>query len=128
MFRVLLEYRYAGKVERRVDIKKIKTEKVYEMIGRFLYKFPEFKTEYDQDGYKEFRFYGQDDKNQRLEISASFWKWHRGEIDSVTGKPFGSEEKKSSVIVPSTPPKPEEPKEPRIQEMCDAGILTKTAY
>ncbi len=126
MFRVLIEETIGDEVTKRVDINRIKTEKLYEMLGRYFQNFLDIKRTYTNEGIFEVEYTGVTENNKPIVVTIGYWR-----VSKEDSKPKETT-KSSNVHVlrakEQTPAKPEEPKDPRIQAMYDAGVIQKSSY
>ncbi len=130
MFRVLIEEAKNDVVLKRIDIPRITTEKVQNLIGRYFLKYKVNKQTFSEDGYYEYEF-TELPTDTKAVATVSFWRFSKEDTTPMKNiKELNKHESRQAYKPPYTPPviKPEEPKEERIQEMFDAGLLTKSHY
>lgn len=124
MFRVLIEETTGNEVTKRVDITRMKTEKVFEMLGRYFHNYLHVTRTVDDKGYFENEYKGTTENGVPIVATISYWR-----VSKEDTKPNRNTAKSNVHVIRSTPPpKPEEPKDPRIQAMYDAGVIQKSAY
>jgi hypothetical protein len=127
MFHVLIEESLNGKTVKRLDIRRMKTEKLYELLGRYQLKFEHHVDSYNQQGYREIEYTDRSTSGKALKTTVSFWRFADAKSkESIEVVPKQTNNRWPNI--PQPPVKPEEPKEERIQVMFDAGVITKSYY
>lgn len=130
MFHVRIEESVMGLVTKRVDVLEMTTNKLHELLGRFMLKYAFNEDSFDENGYKEVEYKGFNNTRQAIKATVSFWRYSKANTkeQSILEKefPITKHDKVPARVI--QPPKVEEPKEERIQEMCDEGVLNTKAY
>lgn len=134
MFRVIIESGDNKNTSKRVDAV-MKTEKLYELIGRFTLKYgPPMEVEITH-GVHEYEFYKE--KGTAFEsCTLSFAKIlndsrkKRGTHSSNVGSRFGGTRRVPMGIQspPPTPVGPVESDDPRLSELFTKGVLEASSY